>query len=96
MKRVLITLLIALPLVASAQWRHYRHQPQHIHQGGWIAPLVLGSAAGVIIIRETLPRQEAQTVVIPQPGVPPEPRCTEWREIETPEGTRYRERVCSQ
>ena len=93
--RKLILILCLLPVVASAQWRHHHHQPRVIYQTDWVAPLILGGVLGAVIANQS--HNQPQVIVEQQPVIIPRPiQCTEWREIETQDGRRYRERVCTQ
>lgn len=104
MKKVLAVLLLTLiTLPAMAQWHHHRpyYGPTVIYRDNWVAPLILGGIAGAVIANS----RQADTVVVQQPPVvvqnPPvyvqrQTVCTEWKEIQQPDGTIYRERTCSQ
>lgn len=98
MKKILlssiVTGLLLLSVPAQAQHQHFRHGHWHRAPGGgwyWVPALIIGGVAGAAIARETLPppvilQQQPVTVV----------ECTEWKEIQTPEGKIYRERSCTQ
>jgi len=104
MKKILIALsLLAVAGTASAQWHHH-HRPYYgptvVYRDNWVAPLILGGIAGAVIAN-----QSQQSVVVQQPPVvvqqspvyvQRQPVCTEWKEIQQPDGTIYRERSCTQ
>jgi hypothetical protein len=104
MKKILIALsLFAVVGTASAQWHHH-HRPYYgptvVYRDNWVAPLILGGIAGAVIAN-----QSQQSVVVQQPPVvvqqspvyvQRQPVCTEWKEIQQPDGTIYRERSCTQ
>lgn len=106
MKRVLAVLLLTLAAVpAMAQW-HHGHRPNGYYggyygNGGWVAPLIIGGVVGAAIAN-----RQQETVVVQQPPVyiqqpqsviiQRQPVCTEWKEIQTPDGQIYRERSCTQ
>ena len=97
-----ITLLLVAGS-ASAQYHHGRHGHwRHAHSGSnWVPALIAGGIVGAAIANS----RQTETVVIQQPSVilrnPPvyverQPVCTEWKEIQTADGTIYRERTCTQ
>jgi hypothetical protein len=101
-KTILSLLLLVVAGTASAQWHHHRgYGPTVIYRdSNWVAPLIIGGIAGAVIAN-----QQQQPVVVQQPPVyvqsqpvivQREPVCTEWKEIQTPDGRIYRERACSQ
>lgn len=88
---------------ASAQHYHGHHGHwRHAHGGSnWVPALIAGGIVGVAIANSRQP----ETVIVQQPSVilqnPPvyvqrQPVCTEWKEIQTTDGTIYRERTCTQ
>ena len=106
MSRLLIVgSLVATLFATSAQaqyhdhWHHYRgHRgPVVIREsGGWIAPLIGGVIVGSIIA-DANKKEDKQVVVVQQPQtviVTPTENCTAWKEIQTSDGTTYRERTC--
>jgi hypothetical protein len=103
MKKILIALsLFAVVGTASAQWHHH-HRPYYgptvVYRDNWVAPLILGGIAGAVIARESQPVivQQQPVYVQPQPVyVQRQPVCTEWKEIQQPDGQIYRERTCTQ
>jgi len=107
MKKVILALsLLAIVGTASAQW-HPHHRPYYgptvVYRDNWVAPLILGGIAGAVIANSKQPdtvvvqqppvyvQQQPQTVIIQR-----QPVCTEWKEIQQPDGTIYRERSCTQ
>ena len=100
MKKFLVALsLLALTGTAMAQHYHghgFRH-PGHYRGPGvgwWVAPVVVG-AIGYELGRQQVIVQQ-QPVVIQQQTVPVNVTCTEWKEIQGPDGKIYRERTCTQ
>ena len=104
MKKVLAVAVLALATMPSmAQWHHHGYggyRGGYYGGGGWVAPLILGGIAGAVIARESAPVivqqppvvvQQPQSVIIQRQTV-----CTEWREIQKPDGVIYRERTCNQ
>ena len=103
MKRIMLSmLLLVVAGTASAQWRHHHHGhgPTVIYRdSNWAAPLILGGIVGAVIANQQ------QSVVVQQPPVYVQPQpvfvqrqtvCTEWKEIQYPDGQIYRERTCTQ
>jgi hypothetical protein len=99
-KLILSVLMLAVAGTASAQWHHHRTGPTVIYRdNNWVAPLIIGGIAGAIIARESQPVivQQSPVYIQQQPIiVQRQPVCTEWKEIQTPDGQIYRERACSQ
>jgi hypothetical protein len=99
MKKILVALsLLALTGTVMAQHYHghgFRHHGHHRGPGvgWWVAPVVVG-AIGYELGRQQVIIQQ-QPVVIQQ-SVPPSITCTEWKEIQGPDGKIYRERTCTQ
>jgi hypothetical protein len=102
MKKILIALsLFAVVGTASAQWHHHGHYRGGYYGGGgnWVAPLIIGGIAGAVIARESQPVIVQQPPVYVQPQsviIQRQPVCTEWKEIQQPDGQIYRERSCTQ
>jgi hypothetical protein len=100
MKKILVALsLLALTGTAMAQHYHghgFRHHGHHRGPGvgWWVAPVVVG-AIGYELGRQQVIVQQ-QPVVIQQQNVPSSITCTEWKEIQGPDGKIYRERTCTQ
>lgn len=97
MKKLILALsLLALSGTAIAQ--HYHgHGLRHGYYRGpgvgwWVAPVVVG-AIGYEIGRQQQVIVQQQPVVIQQPI---NAVCSEWKEVQTPDGKIYRERTCSQ
>jgi hypothetical protein len=99
MKKILVALsLLALTGTVMAQHYHGHGFRHHGHNRGpgvgwWVAPVVVG-AIGYELGRQQVIIQQ-QPVVIQQ-SVPPNITCTEWKEIQGPDGKIYRERTCTQ
>ena len=95
----LLSGLILLTLVASASADPYNHHYRgHWHRapgGGWywVPALIIGGVAGAVIARES---QQPVIVEREQVVVQPGAVCTEWKEIQMPDGKVYRERSCKQ
>jgi hypothetical protein len=98
-----ITLLLVAGSASAQHFRHHGHHGHWVHSGGsnWVPALIAGGIVGVAIANSRQP----ETVIIQQPSVilrnPPvyverQPVCTEWKEIQTTDGTIYRERTCTQ
>lgn len=95
MKKIILStlLLVTLPVMAQHHGHGLRHHHWHGGHHNWIAPAVIG---GVVTYALTRPAPqpiiiEQQPVVVQQGST-----CTEWREIQTPDGKTYRERTCYQ
>ena len=96
MKKIILSmLLLVVAGTASAQWRHHHHGhgPRVIYRdNNWAAPLILGGIVGAVIAK-----QQPPVYVQPQPVfVQRQTVCTEWKEIQYPDGQFYRERTCTQ
>jgi hypothetical protein len=101
MKKIILALsLLAVLGTANAQWHHHGYRgPTVIYRdSNWVAPLIIGGIAGAVIARESAPVvvqqppvivQQPQSVIVQRQSV-----CTEWKEIQQPDGTIYRERSC--
>jgi hypothetical protein len=102
MKKVLAVLLLTLASVpAMAQHWHghggYYRGPAVVYRDNWVAPLILGGVVGAAIANR--PTTQTETVIVQQPQtvfVQRQPVCTEWKEIQMPDGQIYRERTCTQ
>lgn len=99
MKKILVALSL-LVLTGSAMAQHYHGPHYHgYYRGGpgfgwWVAPVVTG-VIGYEIARSQQPVIVQQQPVIVQQPVPTV-TCTEWKEIQTPDGKVYKERTCTQ
>ena len=99
MKKIIVALsLLALTGTAMAQHYHGHGLRHHGHYRGpglgwWVAPVVVG-AIGYEIGRQQQVVVQQQPVIV-QPQVQAQ-TCTEWKEIQGPDGKIYRERTCSQ
>ena len=101
MKKVLIgTILVLMATTSFAQYHHGWNRPVYVYRDNWIAPLIIGGIAGAVIAKESQPVivqqppvlvQQPQSVIIQR-----QPVCTEWKEIQMPDGQIYRERSCTQ
>lgn len=91
MKKILLVLLATFCLTANAQYGHHRFHPHPHHVWkpgmGWVIPSIIGG----VVVYEIVKAQQPQQVVVEKEVVV----CSEWKEIETPEGKLYRERSCS-
>jgi hypothetical protein len=103
MKKVFLALLVSLiATAASAQWHQHPPRTYYVHDDNWVAPLIFGGIAGALITREVQQQPvivQQQPVIVqqqPQVFVQREPVCSEWKEIQQPDGRVYRERSCYQ
>lgn len=90
MKKLLTVLLLTVSATVFAGPHHghgFRHHGywQGSHNN-WIAPAIVGG-----VVTYVLTRPQPVPVIIEQQPVQ---TCTEWREIQTPEGKTYKERTC--
>lgn len=95
--------MLLVASTASAQWNHH-HRHSHprtvvIERNDWIAPLIIGGIAGIVIANANQPQpvivQPHPIIVQREPViVQREPVCTAWKEIQMPDGQIYRERSC--
>jgi hypothetical protein len=97
MKKTLLALLLVSGSAMAQHHDYYRHQHHgHWQRGGpgwvWVAPTIIGGVIGYEIARNQPP-----VVVQPPPViVQRQTVCTEWKEIQQPDGVIYRERTCNQ
>ena len=104
MKRLITIILLTLSMSAMAQHRPYPHHGHghrhYVGSGNWVPVLIGGAIVGAAIAnsREAVVLQPQPTVVYQQTPVYVQRQtvCTEWKEIQTPDGTIYRERTCTQ
>lgn len=104
MKRLIALILLTLSMSAMAQPHHYpQHRHGHWHHGGsgnWVPVLIGGAIVGAAIAnsREAVVVQPQPTIVYQHPPVYVQRQtvCTEWKEIQNPDGVIYRERTCTQ
>ena len=101
MKKIILSmLLLVVAGTANAQWHHHHRGPQVVYRdSNWIAPLIIGGIVGSVIANQQQPVivQQQPVYVQPQPViVQRQTVCTEWKEIQTPDGQIYRERTCTQ
>lgn len=99
MKKILVALSL-LALTGSAMAQHYHGFRHHGHYRGpgygwWVAPVVTG-VIGYEIARSQQPVIVQQQPVLVQQQPAQTQTCTEWKEVQTPDGKIYRERTCSQ
>lgn len=98
-KLLLVITLLASVTAAQAQWhhnhRHWNGRTVIVERNDWVAPLIIGGIAGAVIANHN---QQQQPVVVQQPVIVQQPStiCTDWKEIQTPDGQIYRERNCYQ
>jgi hypothetical protein len=99
MKKILVALSL-LVLTGTAMAQHhghgFRHHGHHRgpSMGWWVAPVVVGAISYELGRQQVIVQQ--QPVVIQQQSIPPSITCTEWKEIQGPDGKIYRERTCTQ
>lgn len=99
MKKLLSVFLLMLSASAFAQHHHGFHRHHHRHHQwhpyyGWVIPTIIGGVVTYEIVKSQQPVvvQQPAPVIIQQS----QQVCTEWKEIQNPDGTIYRERTCSQ
>jgi hypothetical protein len=104
MKKLLLVIALLVATTANAQWNHH-HRPIEnrtviVERNEWIAPLIIGTIAGAVIANANRP----ETIIVQQPVFVQreqivQPRetvtvCYGWKEIQTLDGSIYRERSC--
>jgi hypothetical protein len=100
-KLVLVITMLVAATSASAQWHHrYPERTVIVERNDWVAPLILGGIAGAVIANANQPQTvvQQQPVIVQRPVIVQQPAtvCTDWKEIQTPDGQIYRERNCYQ
>ena len=101
MKKILLALsLLAVTGTAMAQHYHgngFRHPGYYRGPGigWWVAPVVTG-VIGYEIAKQQQVIVQQPPVVIQQQTIPQATTCTDWKEIQGPDGKIYRERTCTQ
>ena len=103
MKRIIALILLTGSLSAMAQpgFRYYHHGYYPGPNYGWVAPTIIGGVIGYEIARN-----QPQPVVVQQPVIVQQApatvyygqtqACSEWIEIQQPDGTITRTRTCRQ
>jgi hypothetical protein len=97
MKKVLIAILLLSSTSAFAQYHgHWRgpHSGYWHPSNGWVVPAIIGG----VITYEITKNQNPPVIIQQQPVIIQQPQqtCTEWKEIQYPDGKIYRERTCTQ
>jgi hypothetical protein len=104
MKRLvaLIFLIVSVSTMAQPGFRHYHHHGYYPGPNyGWVAPTIIGGVIGYEIARNQPPVIVQQPVIV-QPAPPATvyygqtQTCTEWVEVQQPDGTITRTRTCRQ
>ena len=108
MKKIFLVIMLAASGLAQADYREYRHgghrdvRVQQVANADIIFPLVIGGIFGAVIANSNRPEpiivQQQPVFVQQQPVIIQQsPQlCTDWKEIQYPDGKIYRERTCSQ
>lgn len=100
MKKLILALALLASVPAFAQHRHHGHHGGYRGPGvgWWVAPVITG-VIGYEIARSQQPvivQQQPVIVQNPSPIYQPNQNCTVWKEIQSQDGTIYRERTCTQ
>lgn len=98
-KFIVITLLALATIPAIAQHRHgHYHGQYHGYRSSGLAPWIGGAVLGAVIYdvyNRPVVVQQPPVVVQQQPiVVQQQSGCTSWKEIQSADGTIYRERTC--
>jgi len=108
MKKLLLVITLLAATAAHADyyaWRHHHPTREVIrverNGGDILVPLIIGGLAGAAIANANQQQPvvvQQQPVVVQRPVVVQQPVtvCTDWKEIQTPDGQIYRERNCYQ
>ena len=100
MKKILAVFLLMVSASAFAQHHHGHHHGGHgFRPYSWIGPTIIGGVIGYEIARQQPIIVQQQPVFVQQQPVivQQSPQvCTEWKEIQQPDGKIYRERTCTQ
>ena len=101
MKKLIALILLTISVTAIAQ-PGFRHHNGYYPGYGWVAPTIIGGVIGYEIARN---QQVPNYGYVPPPvivqQVPPvyygqTQTCTEWVEVQNPNGTITRTRTCRQ
>jgi hypothetical protein len=101
MKKLILALALLASVPAFAQHRHHGH---HGHHGGYRGPswgpvvggMILGAVVYDIYNRPVVVQQQPVIVQNPSPIYQSQPNCGPWKEVQSQDGTIYRERTCNQ
>jgi hypothetical protein len=99
MKKILTVFLLMVSASAFAQHHHGYHHGYGLRPYNWIGPTIIGGVIGYEIARQQPIIVQQQPVFVQQQPViiQQSPQvCTDWKEIQYPDGKLYRERTCTQ
>ena len=106
MKRLvaLLFLTVSVSVMAQPGFRYYHHHGHYPGPNyGWVAPTIIGGVIGYEIARNQSPIIVQQPVIVQSAPIPPATvyygqtqSCTEWVEVQQPDGTVNRTRTCRQ
>ena len=98
MKKLLIAFLLLTSTSTFAQYHHGHHHGYGFRPYSWIGPTIIGGVIGYEIARQQPIIIQQPTIVQQQPVIIQQsPQvCTDWKEIQQPDGRIYRERTCTQ
>lgn len=104
MKKLLTLLLLSTSISAFAHGPNYGFRPRHYHDNwGWVAPVIVGGVVGYeiarnqpVIVQQPPVIQQQPVIIQQQPYYGQSQICSEWKEIQMPDGRIYRERTCTQ